>query len=993
MNDTPDNGMADELAALRRRVEELEARAGRSMHDPEELCCAMFDALGDPAVGTDCDLKVIGINSALRNWLERLGLETDVVGRDLLDAFGFLPDSVREDHLRAAQSAESHLAEITLDLAGERTVCEVRRSPVVVGGQIVRVLTVIRDITNRKQAENDLRESEERLRAIFSSLYETGIVVYDREGTFVEVWGTDALGERFGITAEQLRGRNVRDVYSPEQAEWRIGRIREVLETGNSLFDEYTIELPAGTFWLETTLSPMRDAEGNVSAVVGFVRDVTERKQATEALRDSEEQFRQIADNVRYGMWVQDARAMKMLYVSRACAQIFGRTVDDLMNDPAVWYEAIHPEDKKEPQPPGWEAFESEYRVVHGDAGIRWVNDLTVPVRDEDGQLVRIVGIIEDITERKQAEKAVLLAKDQWERTFNTVPDMIAVIDSQYRIIRTNRAMADRLGMSPDQCVGKICYACIHGTDEPVESCPHARLVADGQGHAAEVYEPHLAAWLHITVSPLCDDQGHIIGSVHVARDITERKQAAEALAESEQRYRSIFKASGAGIALIDAEDGHIEDCNAEFEKLSGRTLEQLRKMKVWEIRPPEKIDPARAKFLEILAGGIGGSRDLEFQRPDGSIVSVDFASRRVMLGGKRYLESVVLDITERKRAENALAESEEKYRQLFTTESDAVAIFDARTRRFLDVNDAALELYGYTRAEFLALVFSDITADPQQCEANIRQVVAGTQDHFPVGYHKKKDGTVFPIEISASTFMLGGRRVLCGVVRDITERKQAERDLRDAHGKLVNAREAERRRLASELHDSVSQDIVAVQLAIQKAADAGRGKLDAEQNHLLIAAAAQCVELVKEVRSICYALYPSTLHTLGLVAALRQLGRYCKEHVEFSLVCPDDIDVPRFDDEREIALYRIAQEAVNNALRHAGAGKIQLQLSRSADEITLEIVDDGCGFEPARRAHAGFGLTTMSDRAKAAGGELTIVSEPGRTCVKVSVPMSGSTG
>jgi signal transduction histidine kinase len=252
-----------------------------------------------------------------------------------------------------------------------------------------------------------------------------------------------------------------------------------------------------------------------------------------------------------------------------------------------------------------------------------------------------------------------------------------------------------------------------------------------------------------------------------------------------------------------------------------------------------------------------------------------------------------------------------------------------------------------------------------------------------------RRDGTTFDSEVSAR-IIDKDKGTIQGIVRDITERKQAERELQKAHLELVNAREQERRRLASELHDSISQDLVAVQLAIREAASVEGSKLSAEQNRLLISATKQCTGVVREVRDICHALYPSTLHTLGLVAALRQLGHYCGKKVEFDLVCADDIDVPRFDDGREIALYRIAQEAVNNALRHAEARSIELRLARTDDKLMLEIIDDGCGFDPTRRDGMGLALTTMNDRARAAGGELTIHSEPGRTCVTVSVPMTG---
>jgi PAS domain S-box-containing protein len=138
-----------------------------------------------------------------------------------------------------------------------------------------------------------------------------------------------------------------------------------------------------------------------------------------------------------------------------------------------------------------------------------------------------------DITERKQAEETVLRAKEEWERTFNTVPDMIAIIDSEHRIVRVNQAMADRLGVTPEQCIGLLCYEAIHRQSKPPEFCPHVLTCKDGQQHIAEVHEPLLGGDFLVSTTPLCDPQGQLIGAVHVARDITERKQMVEDLKRS----------------------------------------------------------------------------------------------------------------------------------------------------------------------------------------------------------------------------------------------------------------------------------------------------------------------------------------------------------------------------------------------------------------------------------------------------------------------------
>ncbi|MCW4001431.1 MAG: PAS domain S-box protein [Candidatus Bathyarchaeota archaeon] len=140
------------------------------------------------------------------------------------------------------------------------------------------------------------------------------------------------------------------------------------------------------------------------------------------------------------------------------------------------------------------------------------------------------VAIFEEITERKKALEEIKKAKDDWERTFDAVPDLIAIIDLNHRLVRANKPMAEQLGVTPQQAVGQKCYKCVHGTDAPPENCPHTQTIEDGQRHIAEVHEPRLGGDFIVSTTPLRDHNGELVGSIHVAHDITKRKQAEEEL-------------------------------------------------------------------------------------------------------------------------------------------------------------------------------------------------------------------------------------------------------------------------------------------------------------------------------------------------------------------------------------------------------------------------------------------------------------------------------
>jgi PAS domain S-box-containing protein len=207
------------------------------------------------------------------------------------------------------------------------------------------------------------------------------------------------------------------------------------------------------------------------------------------------------------------------------------------------------------------------------------------------------VAIFEDITERKKTEKELRKAKDDWERTFDAVPDFMALLDTEFKIVRVNQAMAQQLKVNPQKVIGQICFECIHGTNTPPDNCPHAQLHKDGKQHTAEIHEPCLGGDFLVSATPLKDENGNLIGSVHVARNITERKKTEQAI----QRQADLIDLSPEAI-IVRKMDGTITFWSKGAEKIYGWTKkEALGKTthELFQTKYPQPFDDILAELKE----------------------------------------------------------------------------------------------------------------------------------------------------------------------------------------------------------------------------------------------------------------------------------------------------------------------------------------------------------------------------------------------------------
>jgi two-component system, cell cycle sensor histidine kinase and response regulator CckA len=307
-------------------------------------------------------------------------------------------------------------------------------------------------------------------------------------------------------------------------------------------------------------------------------------------------------------------------------------------------------------------------------------------------QAASVVGAAVD-----KAEENLNQAVREWELTFNTVSDLILILDNDHRIVRANEALTKKLGLSAEEVIGRHCYEVIHDEKAPPPFCPHARLLEDGKEHCAEFFEPRLGASLDGRVFPLVDEEGRIFGAVHVVRDITERKRAEEALQRSKERYRTLVDSMNEGLGVLD-ERGLVTYVNDRACEIVGYPREELLGHHAGDFLD----DANRRKLAEEIAGRMDGEKgtyELEWTRKDGSKSVVVMSGSPMLDESGRFAGSfaVMTDITARVR-------SEAIQRRLATAVEqsiEAVMVTDP-LGDIVYVNPAFETISGYSRDEVL---------------------------------------------------------------------------------------------------------------------------------------------------------------------------------------------------------------------------------------------------------------------------------------------------
>jgi PAS domain S-box-containing protein len=581
---------------------------------------------------------------------------------------------------------------------------------------------------------------------------------------------------------------------------------------------------------------------------------------------------------------------------------------------------------------------------------------------------------------RKRAEEAAVQAAKDWEQTFDAVPDLIAVIDKEYRIVRANRAIAARLGMTPEECIGLICYRAVHGTTEPPSFCPQRQLLEDGLEHTTEVCEDCLGGYFLVSVSPLLDSKGNLIGSVHVARDITKRKTAEEALK----------KAHGNLEERVKERTTELEEAYRALME-NERRLSEAQKMAHignwdWDIvtnKPYWSDEMYRIFGLDLQESGLPYDEILSYVHPDDREY-VDNAARRA-LNGEPYnidyriiradgekrvvhaqgevifrekntpvrMRGTLQDITERKKAERALELSRERYRS-FIQNFKGIAFQADRNFNLEYMKGNVKEITGYSEEEFISKKLWRKLIEPEDLPLFLKKEretkSSPSACDGELDYRIRcRDGKIKWVhEIYQKIPGTNGKPMTYqGAIYDITERKETE----EALAKAEDARK-------KEIHHRIKNNLQVISSLLDLQAGKFSEKEEIRTPEIL-EAFRESQNRVISMSFIHEELYKGKeTDTLDFSAYLRKLTENLFQTYSLgnkNICLRTDLEENAFFNmDTAVPLGIIVNELVSNSLKHAfteGEGEILIKLCREEKDneigrsrFIMTVSDNGKG-------------------------------------------------
>ena len=522
------------------------------------------------------------------------------------------------------------------------------------------------------------------------------------------------------------------------------------------------------------------------------LKEVETRKQ----IEESEELHRSILQTALDGFWLTDIKG-QLIEVNDSYCSMSGYSREELVTMHISDLEAYESHQvvtahMQKVVSKGSDRFESKHRRKDGTV---FDVEVSVQFRAEDGG--RCVTFLRDITERKRSEKALRNSEQKWRKILVETPQIGVALDAKAAIVFANKRFLQLTGWRAEDVLGRNWFDLFI----PEEVREEVRAVFDKVIHARDTigystYENEIltragerlnVAWSNVLTK---DPSGAVVDVTCLGIDLTERKRAEEALRKSEEQYRDLFDNADELIQMV-RPDGRLYRVNKKWLDTLGYTAEEVRNLSIWDIIRPDTTPHCERIFHRALLGETASSFEAVFLSKNGRAVPLEGTINCQLDDGTPVLARCILrDITERKRAEKDLRESEERFRASFMGNPNAVAISRQEDGVWLDANQAALDMFGYTREEAIgkSALSTNLWVDLHDLQRILTMLDRGEEVRNQEVQLRRKDGRLIIASVSVRPLTFKGIKHLLFITEDITERKQADEDRKKLQMQLTNA-------------------------------------------------------------------------------------------------------------------------------------------------------------------------------------------------------------